>query len=216
MSETKECVACAEEILAKAKLCKHCGTKQDTTEFSENPSLELVPHECNHRTLDDVAREYRGTFSGGPKLKEASFTHGQEQVLGRVAKAKLSADSVLEQEMIITDKTLILAGYGSFGKYEEYPLNSITGIWLAEADISMGYSESIGLVLVFETQDDSIEPRIFMLGSAGRAQAIKEALDKILVELQSIAGHIPIGWSGEKIVGGYTIEHSFGIITSFD
>jgi hypothetical protein len=31
----KECIACAEEIKAQAKLCKHCGTRQDDSEFSK-------------------------------------------------------------------------------------------------------------------------------------------------------------------------------------
>ena len=30
----KECIACAEEILGAAVLCKHCGTRQDDPEFS--------------------------------------------------------------------------------------------------------------------------------------------------------------------------------------
>ena len=31
----KSCVACAEEIQNAAKLCKHCGTRQDGSEFSD-------------------------------------------------------------------------------------------------------------------------------------------------------------------------------------
>ena len=38
MSETKECVACAEEIKAKAKLCKHCGTEQGDSRWA--PDIE--------------------------------------------------------------------------------------------------------------------------------------------------------------------------------
>ena len=32
-SETKECIACAEDIKQNAKLCKHCGTSQDDSKF---------------------------------------------------------------------------------------------------------------------------------------------------------------------------------------
>lgn len=34
----KECVACAEEIKFEAKLCKHCGTRQDEAEFIDAPN----------------------------------------------------------------------------------------------------------------------------------------------------------------------------------
>ena len=33
MSETKKCIACAEDILLDAKLCKHCSTMQDDRRF---------------------------------------------------------------------------------------------------------------------------------------------------------------------------------------
>jgi hypothetical protein len=33
----KECVACAEDIKLDAKLCKHCGTRQDEAEFIDSP-----------------------------------------------------------------------------------------------------------------------------------------------------------------------------------
>jgi hypothetical protein len=38
MSEFKKCVACAEEILVEAKLCKHCRTSQDIAVFSSSES----------------------------------------------------------------------------------------------------------------------------------------------------------------------------------
>ena len=38
MNETTECVACAEQILASAKLCKHCGTLQNDERFQSNPA----------------------------------------------------------------------------------------------------------------------------------------------------------------------------------
>lgn len=33
MAATRDCVACAEEIKAEAKLCKHCGTRQDDPQW---------------------------------------------------------------------------------------------------------------------------------------------------------------------------------------
>ena len=35
----KECIACAEEIKEQARLCKHCGTRQDSKEFLEADQL---------------------------------------------------------------------------------------------------------------------------------------------------------------------------------
>lgn len=43
-SDTKECVACAEDIKQNAKLCKHCGTSQDDPKFA----------------FDDLEQTYRG------------------------------------------------------------------------------------------------------------------------------------------------------------
>jgi hypothetical protein len=42
-SKTKECVACAEEILSKAKLCKHCGTMQSDPTFAMAEGTAKVP-----------------------------------------------------------------------------------------------------------------------------------------------------------------------------
>ena len=38
MSETKPCVACAEEIRSNAVLCKHCQTRQDDASFKQTRS----------------------------------------------------------------------------------------------------------------------------------------------------------------------------------
>ena len=36
----KECIACAEEILVNAALCKHCKTRQDDPTFKRNPVID--------------------------------------------------------------------------------------------------------------------------------------------------------------------------------
>lgn len=38
MNDTNPCVACAEQILANAKLCKHCGTMQNDERFQQAPT----------------------------------------------------------------------------------------------------------------------------------------------------------------------------------
>jgi hypothetical protein len=39
----KSCIACAEDIKSDAKLCKHCGTRQDDKQYLATPSPDLVP-----------------------------------------------------------------------------------------------------------------------------------------------------------------------------
>ena len=39
----KPCIACAEDIKSDAKLCKHCGTRQDDHEYLAKPSPEPAP-----------------------------------------------------------------------------------------------------------------------------------------------------------------------------
>jgi hypothetical protein len=43
VSKTTECVACAEDILSKAKLCKHCGTMQSDPTFAPVKSATKKP-----------------------------------------------------------------------------------------------------------------------------------------------------------------------------
>lgn len=38
----KECIACAEEIKENAKLCKHCGTRQDDPEYQNSEIDQTV------------------------------------------------------------------------------------------------------------------------------------------------------------------------------
>ena len=47
--ETKNCVACAEEIQALAKLCKHCHTEQSDQRFAAEFRTVLIPF--NHRRV---------------------------------------------------------------------------------------------------------------------------------------------------------------------
>jgi hypothetical protein len=211
MAETKECIACAEEILEKAKLCKHCGTTQDSQEFQDQ-SAKLTTHVCNHESLSDFAKRYSSAFSGGPKLKDALSQHGAEPVVAVFPKAKLSAEGVVEQEMIFTADTLIFAGYGSFGRYEEFELSSVSAVWITGAEISMGFSDESAIVIEFDSDTEDIEPRIFMLGSSNKK--IKETLERLFEQLDSLSAHVPVGNTGETIAGGYTFEYGVGIITN--
>ena len=49
MAGAKECVACAEEILVAAKLCKHCGTLQSEPRFS---SIDSGPTMLPENAID--------------------------------------------------------------------------------------------------------------------------------------------------------------------
>ncbi len=63
MDQMKECIACAEEILQKAQLCKHCGTDQRDERFG----VPEIPRESD--LLDDaVALFQNGQFQEGLQL----------------------------------------------------------------------------------------------------------------------------------------------------
>lgn len=58
----KDCIACAEEIKFEAKLCKHCGTRQDETEFSDS-------RKSSSRTDDKKSsKQVKGTLC--PKCRQ--------------------------------------------------------------------------------------------------------------------------------------------------
>lgn len=56
----KKCPYCAEEILAEAKKCKHCGEYLDATLRSEPPSQDSIPPEQKI-----VVEQQRGCYSNG-------------------------------------------------------------------------------------------------------------------------------------------------------
>ena len=45
--ETKRCIACGEEILVIAKLCKHCNVEQTDARFIEKPTPKVVKSSSN-------------------------------------------------------------------------------------------------------------------------------------------------------------------------
>ena len=57
MNETIACVACAEQIRASAKLCKHCGTLQDDPRFA-------------HENQPDAAQRQSGSWQFLPKVEQ--------------------------------------------------------------------------------------------------------------------------------------------------
>lgn len=65
MADMKMCVACAEEILAEAKLCKHCKTRQDDPAWVEQDQSKVVlaPHErrvpMGSMSVEEWVREER-------------------------------------------------------------------------------------------------------------------------------------------------------------
>ena len=63
MPETNACVACAEQILASAKLCKHCGTMQNDERFQ---SVAAANDEDDHDLVDRAIELFQdGKFAEG-------------------------------------------------------------------------------------------------------------------------------------------------------
>jgi hypothetical protein len=209
MSNTKKCIACAEEILAEAKLCKHCQTRQDAEEFTEASDPVLVKHDCNHtQTVAEFASGQSGNFWGGPKLKPLVSQHGQEKVVAVFPKVKYSIEGAFEEMMIVTESSVLFAGYGSFGGSESYPISSISALWLSDAYIGTGMSDTVALILDFETPRDDIEVRVIPLGTSD--SKIKRTLQDLAPEFESLAAHVPVAHTGETVTGGYHTNFSFG------
>ena len=209
MSDQKTCVACAEQILVAAKLCKHCGTRQDDDAFTGGQVPELVPHTCDHpQTFAELASEQPGPFWGGPKIKAFVADHGDERVVAYITKVKYSIEGAFEEMLVVTDKSVIFGGYGSFGGSEIFPIATIQGLWLSDALIGTGFSDTIGLILDFETENDSIEARVIPLGT--NPKKAMGALRELTTTFEQIAAHIPVAHTGETVTGGYDTTFSVG------
>jgi len=81
-SETKECIACSEEIKRQAKLCKHCGTLQDGSNF-EKPerASSVLPQKqgkrgigCGTIVLIFLGIIFIGGIIGGDDSEDGSST----------------------------------------------------------------------------------------------------------------------------------------------
>ena len=209
MTTDKKCIACAESILIEAKLCKHCGTRQDDESFEETQKPALVPHTCNHtQTFAELANEQPGPFWGGPKIKAFVPDHGEELVVASFEKVKYSVEGAFEEMLVITDKSVIFGGFGSFGGSEIHPIDSVQALWLSDAIIGTGYSDTIGLILDFETQDDSIEPRVIPLGT--NSKKAMAALRELTEKFEQVSAHLPVAHTGETVTGGYHTNFSVG------
>ena len=209
MPDQKACVACAEQILVAAKLCKHCGTRQDDNAFSGEQPPALMPHTCDHpQTFAELASEQPGPFWGGPKFKPYVSDHGDERVVASITKVKYSMEGAFEEMLIVTDKSVIFGGYGSFGGSEIFPIEAVKTLWLSDALIGTGFSDTIGLILDFETEDDSIEPRVIPLGTNPRKAM--DALRELSATFAQIAAHLPVAHTGETVTGGYHTNFSVG------
>lgn len=80
MATTKDCVACAEPIQAKARLCKHCGTLQNDSRFSGTAASEYVgaaasteKHDFSSWVRNDTEDAWREFFENLAETKGQFF-----------------------------------------------------------------------------------------------------------------------------------------------
>ena len=71
-AETKSCIACAEDIKAAAKLCKHCNTRQDEATFlSPNGEIKLEDNDDYARGILDPISFAQWQAAGKPEIIES-------------------------------------------------------------------------------------------------------------------------------------------------
>jgi hypothetical protein len=122
-SETKECIACSEEIKKQAKLCKHCGTLQDGSNF-EKPerATSVLPQKkdrrgigCGTIVLILLGIIFIGGIIGGDDSEDGSSTgsrnSSQSSSNSSNSSSSTSADSAdeIETQGIQSDRDSISA-----------------------------------------------------------------------------------------------------------
>jgi hypothetical protein len=207
MSETKHCIACAEEILSAAKMCKHCKTMQDDSTFAEPPKPVLIPHECNHETLASWAR--RDARFMKPSIKPILREHGNELLLASFDTTPKGM-KVLSHEMIFTDQHLIFGGYGGFNpRSEVYPLSIFDSIILADR-----FDDDIHRRIIGFLKEDKfvLDLRTRIIGKGMGRMPIEEFNQKMNV----VAGHVPVCESGEVFESHTETFYGVGFIQTWN
>ena len=77
MKRTIACIACAEQILASAKLCKHCGTMQNDERFQSVP----VPDDATDLVDEAIELFQGGNFAEGFALIADLIKAGEPNAL---------------------------------------------------------------------------------------------------------------------------------------
>lgn len=216
MASHKVCIACAEEILSAAKLCKHCGTSQDDTRFNAvKPAL--LDHECHHPSLADWHDYFKGD-PGIPKLERILPAHSEEKVVAYFYKvspaskkgSELFANALIHEaihlgEMIFTNENLIIASYDDPGSFEVYPLNSIESIEIHMELIDRNER----LVFTFNNLTEiSIRSRYVSLGKRDRVK--KEAWGVYSRQLLQLGAHVLL-LKGQDLVSSTNNGYFYGI-----
>jgi hypothetical protein len=218
----KICIACAEEILEAAALCKHCGTMQNDERFKAR-DLSAPKHECNHPTLREWS-DYFKNEPGLPKLEKILAEHGDERVVAYFYKAEPTLkrgaellarnafhESLHRAEMIFTDKNLIFADYSNPAFFEIYPLATINSITL---DVEL-VDKRESLIFKFSRPGMvGIRSRFISLGK--KEQQKMEAWRLYSNQLQQLSGHVLllkgediITSTGSSFIGGIFFTQEF-------